>query len=353
MLQPQQPQQAHQNQLRQQFCETSHSQTVTSGSSAESLIGSLPQEAIEDGAREMPLPRSSDPSPDHHSDVQWDSRGAYPWSSQAPQQDTGAAVIPWGIGDTGTGQSIESAVPAWSGASRCNSSQNSPQDSSNIRQSLAPSTRFPNDTIVQDGVSLPSISAGGSIRRQQQLQHSNSWPAEVDEASLLPWLDSYFKRLSPIAPVLSHVSLYEAMLLGRHRTNRDFGAMILAICSLVMIQSVYSEESAQLDQRTVTARSWMQHSAYMRSTWDFGQDPTIETILTSFFLFGCLFSDGQQRAAWHHLRLAVDMSCQIGLDKPDLYAPRSKQEMEQRLRIYLTLAVTERYGHQVLLQVNF
>lgn len=214
-------------------------------------------------------------------------------------------------------------------------------------QSLAAPTPFPTDFSAQEANGLPSFSDGDIIRRPQLLEYANSWPAEVDEASLLPWLDSYFKRLSPIVPVLSHIAVYEAMLLGRHRSDRDLGAMILSMCSIVMIQAVYTEEAAHLDERTKTAKLWMQHSARMRSTWDFGQDPTIETILTSFFLFGCLFSNGQQRAAWHQLRLAVDMSCQIGLDQPDVYLLKTKQEREQRIRIYLSLAVTERYDFHI------
>jgi hypothetical protein len=159
---------------------------------------------------------------------------------------------------------------------------------------------------------------------------------------LLPWLAEYFDRLSPITPVLNRAKVYEDMLHGRHKRDNDFGAMLLAMCALVMIQSVYTNETDQLDQRTRTARRLMQHVARMRASWNFGQEPTSETILTSFFLFGSLFSDTTANAAHHQLRLAVDMSRQLGLDVPDVYPTRSKEEMEQRIRIYLTLVVTER-----------
>ncbi|KAK4689033.1 hypothetical protein P7C73_g1076, partial [Tremellales sp. Uapishka_1] len=168
------------------------------------------------------------------------------------------------------------------------------------------------------------------------------WPPGVNDQALLPWLSAYFDRLSPICPVLNRANIYEDMLLGRHKRDQDFGAMILSMCALVMIQSVYTSETSQLDDRIRKARGLMQHVARMRAAWDFGQDPTHETILTSFFLFGSLFSNTTGNAAHHQLRLAVDMSRQLGLDVLDVYPMRSKEEAEQRIRIYLTLVVTER-----------
>jgi len=301
------------------------------------LIGEQGREVPED----VTLHSQSSQSPGDLGRVQSIQQGGYTWNNAPSRPGAEAGLQRWNLSDQQSEPSIEAASASWSCSNRP-----SPQDQSNM-QNLTGPTPFPTDFSAQEANGLPSFSDGDIIRRPQLLEYANSWPAEVDEASLLPWLDSYFKRLSPIVPVLSHIAVYEAMLLGRHRSDRDLGAMILSMCSIVMIQAVYTEEAAHLDERTKTAKLWMQHSARMRSTWDFGQDPTIETILTSFFLFGCLFSNGQQRAAWHQLRLAVDMSCQIGLDQPDVYLLKTKQEREQRIRIYLSLAVTERYGFHI------
>jgi hypothetical protein len=56
----------------------------------------------------------------------------------------------------------------------------------------------------------------------------------------------------------------------------------------------------------------MEESVKMRVTADFGENPSIEMILTSFFLFACLFGNEQHKAAHHKLREAVDLAHSLG-----------------------------------------
>lgn len=168
------------------------------------------------------------------------------------------------------------------------------------------------------------------------------WPAAISESSLLPWIDVYFKRLHPTIPILDRMTLYHDMLMQKHRTDKQYGSMLLAMCAFAMTQPVQIEESASVPSRAVQAKMMMEAAVKIRVTADFGEDPTIETILTSFFLFACLFGNSQHKAAWHKLREAVDMGRSLGLANPAAYEALPSEKSMQWLRTYLVLSVTER-----------
>ena len=57
----------------------------------------------------------------------------------------------------------------------------------------------------------------------------------------------------------------------------------------------------------------------MRMTFDFGENPSLHTVLTSFFLFACLFGSGLHKAAHHRLREAVDLANSLSMHMPQAY----------------------------------
>ena len=168
------------------------------------------------------------------------------------------------------------------------------------------------------------------------------WPARVNETTLLPWIDVYFKRLHPTIPILNRTNIYSDMLLRKHRMDPQYGAMLLSLCAFAMTQPVQIHERASMPSRSVQARMLMQECVKMRVAADFGEDPTMEMILTSFFLFACLFGSNQHKAARHRLREAVDLAYSLGLHLPDSYLRLAAEAKEQWLRTYLVLSVTER-----------
>ncbi|KAK3067491.1 hypothetical protein LTS18_001101, partial [Coniosporium uncinatum] len=180
------------------------------------------------------------------------------------------------------------------------------------------------------------------------------WPPFINEATLLPWIDVYFKRLHPTVPILSRSTLYHEMLMRKHRVDKQYGAMLLSLCAFAMTQPVQIHERASVPSRTVQARMMMEESVKMRVTADFGEYPTIEAVLSSFFLFACLFGANQHKAAWHRIREAVDLAGSLGIQNPDSYIGLSSEQREQWLRTYLVLSVTERaYALQQRHSISF
>ena len=168
------------------------------------------------------------------------------------------------------------------------------------------------------------------------------WPKSISQEALLPWIDVYFRRLHPTVPVLSRAMIYQEMLLRTHHCDPQFGAMLLALCAFAMTQPVQIHEVASTPSRSVQARMLLEESLKMRMTVDFGESPTVYMILTSFFIFACLFGSGQHRAANHRLREAVDLANSLAMHLPQAYDSLDPQTRDQWLRTYLVLSVTER-----------
>lgn len=198
----------------------------------------------------------------------------------------------------------------------------------------------------QEQQGLPFSPTVGSMQSQSQDGSDESWPNSINEANMIPWIDVYFDRLHPTVPVLSRSSLFTRMMCQEHRKNSQFGSMVLSLCAFSLTQPIEINERATTSSRATQARLMMHEATKMRSCSDFGEHPTIEAVLTSFFLFGCLFGSNQHNAAWLRLREALDLASSLGLNDPNSYRDLSGDEKGQRLRTYLVLSITERYSQK-------
>ncbi|KAL3470262.1 hypothetical protein BJX99DRAFT_251349 [Aspergillus californicus] len=172
--------------------------------------------------------------------------------------------------------------------------------------------------------------------------HTELWPSYISVTSLIPWIDVYFDRLHPTLPVLNRSFLFTKIVQQDHRRNPQFGAMILALCAFSLTQPIDISERPTSSSRASQAKVLVNESIKMRTSSDFGENPSMEAVLTSFFLFGYLFGSNQHNAARLRLREAIDLASTLGLNDPNTYADCSTEEKGQWLRTYLVLSVTER-----------
>ncbi|PWY71528.1 C6 transcription factor [Aspergillus sclerotioniger CBS 115572] len=207
-----------------------------------------------------------------------------------------------------------------------------------IIQTEAASTGLQSHQV--EAASVPMSSA--NVLHPQSNETNTVWPSSIVEANMIPWIDVYFDRLHPTLPVLNRSSLFIRMLSQEHRRNSQFGAMLLALCAFSLTQPIEIDERPTSSSRASQARSMMNEATKMRSCSDFGEHPTVEAVLTSFYLFGCLFGSNQHNAAWLRLREALDLAATLGLNNPESYRDLPSDEKGQRLRTYSVLSITER-----------
>ncbi|KAF2135982.1 uncharacterized protein K452DRAFT_322724 [Aplosporella prunicola CBS 121167] len=187
--------------------------------------------------------------------------------------------------------------------------------------------------------------AARSIVHPQPLQtvvQATFWPPNVDEERLIRWIDVYFDRLFPTLPILRRATVFSRLLSQHHRTVPHFGAMLLALGSFSLIQPVRIREWPSASSREAMINMMLSESVKMRASVDFGETPSFDALLTSIFLFACLFQRNQHNAAWLRLREAAELGCLLGLDRIESYNACRPEDRQQRLRIYYLLSVTER-----------
>jgi len=81
----------------------------------------------------------------------------------------------------------------------------------------------------------------------------------------------------------------------------------------------------------------------VRKTCNYVENPTLASVTTSFFLFGCHFCLEKHNTAWFHLREATTLALFLGMHQEDLYNGRDQIEDMLRRRLFWLLFVTERF----------
>ncbi|EWG54873.1 hypothetical protein FVEG_17413 [Fusarium verticillioides 7600] len=178
------------------------------------------------------------------------------------------------------------------------------------------------------------------------LQHLSSQNGVLDrllDDSTIPQLiDVFLERLQQSMPFFTRSYLHQNIARQRHLQDRSFGSLVQAICSLVLLQPVQSQEKRSWPNREARADAHLALAVNLHSQSDLGQSPTLETIMTSVFLFACQFCKGNFDAARFRLREAAALAEVMNLDKPESYGRIGDTEKQRRLRTLISLTIIER-----------
>ncbi|KAF5540162.1 transcription activator amyR [Fusarium mexicanum] len=164
----------------------------------------------------------------------------------------------------------------------------------------------------------------------------------LDDSTIPQLIDVFLERLQQSMPFFTRSFLRQNIARQRHLQDRSFGSLVQAICSLVLLQPVQSQEKYSWPNREARADAHLALAVNLHSQSDLGQSPTLETIMTSVFLFGCQFCKGNFDAARFRLREAAALAEVMNLDKPESYGRIGDTEKQRRLRTLISLAIIER-----------
>lgn len=180
-----------------------------------------------------------------------------------------------------------------------------------------------------------------SMRFEPSISGESTWPVGISQNDILPWIEVYFDRLYLTLPLVNRTTLYQDLLLGRHKEDPDFSSMILSMCALSMTQPVLREEHESMPARGELATRMLQAALNVRRV-DFGEHVNVEGTIASFFIFATFFGMGWHKAAWLRLRECVECGKLLGLHQPQTYHGLNAEVKGQRFRLLLILSVTER-----------
>jgi len=92
----------------------------------------------------------------------------------------------------------------------------------------------------------------------------------------------------------------------------------------------------------VSGNLLLEETLRVRKSYDHLETPTMNSLVTSFFLFGCYFGLDLHNKAWFHLREATTLAHILAMQKEDTYLQFDAVEASRRRRLYWLLFVTER-----------
>ncbi|KAL8946317.1 MAG: hypothetical protein Q9222_007265 [Ikaeria aurantiellina] len=93
---------------------------------------------------------------------------------------------------------------------------------------------------------------------------------------------------------------------------------------------------------TSPGKTLLDEALKSRRNHDYIENPSINAVITSFFLFGCCFGMDKHNTAWFHLREATTLAQIIGMQDEKTYASVSYMESTSMRRLFWLLFVTER-----------
>jgi hypothetical protein len=160
-------------------------------------------------------------------------------------------------------------------------------------------------------------------------------------------LDFFFANVYPSTPVLQRLKAQEAAV-SMERSTEAY-CLIVALCAYVMIQAnmkvssnTFSRpEVAQMSNMTL-GHALLEESVRVRNGYDFKENPTHMTLLTSWFYSGSYFGLARENTAWGYLREATTQAQLLGMHDEETYK-HDPLDISRKRVLYWLLFIAERY----------
>jgi hypothetical protein len=160
-------------------------------------------------------------------------------------------------------------------------------------------------------------------------------------------VEFFFANLYPTMPIMHRQRLEQQSHYVDQ--NLDTYCLFTALCAFTMFQpgmvlpgtDPFGPESLP-GANIVSGTLLMEETIRVRKGYDYIGAPTLDSLCTSYFLFGCYYGLEMHDKAWFHLREATTLAHMIGMNKEETYLQFDNIEASRRRRLYWLLFVTER-----------
>jgi hypothetical protein len=159
-------------------------------------------------------------------------------------------------------------------------------------------------------------------------------------------LEFFFGNVYPTMSILDHQQVQEVAMNMEHSTEAY--CVISALCAYVMIQANMTvppnllprPEMAQLSNVSL-GHILLEESTRVRKGFEYRENPTHLSVLTSWLYYGCYFGLGRDNTAWTYLREATTEAQILGMHDEDSYKS-DPLDAPKRRALYWLLFVAER-----------
>ncbi|KAF3195050.1 hypothetical protein TWF106_005779 [Orbilia oligospora] len=191
--------------------------------------------------------------------------------------------------------------------------------------------------------------------------------ANATFSTFAPYVKLFVEHIYPIMPVFDRnklVSDLEFRVDDPEPLSLEETAMFSALSAAVILQlnltmegegteprgsqetalgpSVPEETQTRIMVGGQAAASFISKSLSIRQQSDFIETPTVNWILTSFFIFSYYGHLERHTSAWYYLREAISLSLELKLHIEEPFRRKDPGESQRRKRIFWLLFVTER-----------
>ena len=164
-------------------------------------------------------------------------------------------------------------------------------------------------------------------------------------------VEHFFTNMYPTQPILHRQKVGETI--GLMEVDLEAYCLVVSLCAYMLIQlnigsseflppSAHSGLERQPQSALLLGRTLLQEALRVRNAVNYNENPTIWSIITSFFLFGSFFCLENPHTAWFHVREATTLAHVLRLHEEDHYRTPDIIENTRRRRLYWLLFVTER-----------
>ncbi|TAQ85776.1 hypothetical protein B7494_g5901 [Chlorociboria aeruginascens] len=159
-------------------------------------------------------------------------------------------------------------------------------------------------------------------------------------------MNFFFAHMYPTMPILHRGRLEQQAVYVDQ--NVDTYCLLTSLCAFMMIQPGMGipGDPLGLDSlpgaNLVSGTMLMEETLRVRKSYDHLESPTLNSLVTSYFLYGSYFGLDLHNKAWFHLREATTLAHILGMQKEDTYLQLDQIEASRRRRLYWLLFTTER-----------
>ena len=160
-------------------------------------------------------------------------------------------------------------------------------------------------------------------------------------------VDYYFANLYSTQPILHRQKVGETI--GQMETNVEAYCLVVSLCAYMMIQpnmvippDAFQDLDVQPQPSLQLGHTLLQEALRVRKGYNYTENPTIWSVITSFFLFGSFFCLDKHNTAWFHLREATTLAEIMSMHEESSYKSPDIVENSRKRRLYWLLFVTER-----------
>lgn len=159
-------------------------------------------------------------------------------------------------------------------------------------------------------------------------------------------IDYFFTNMYPTLPILHRGRLeQQALFLDR---DVETYCLLASLSAFMMIQPGMSIPGDQLGldslpgANLVSGTMLIEETIKVRKSYDHLENSSLNSMVTSYFLFGCYVGLELHNKAWFHLREATTSAHILDMQKEESYARYDAIDSSRRRRLYWLLFVSER-----------